>query len=211
MKELIEIQSKLKAPKSQVNKFGNYKYRNLDDINEAVKPLLAEQNCTLILSDNIEQVGERIYVKATATLTNSKNESVTVTAFAREAEFKKGMDDSQITGTASSYARKYALNGLFAIDDTKDADSMDNKTKAPQKKIPFKSFAELNRTLSSFAECVTNQDFETAKETAGEMSNAEKAYLLEYLQNNDFGGLDAIIAGVTFKQINEFLIELKGK
>lgn len=122
MKELIEIQAKLKAPKSRKNNFGNYNYRSCEDILEAVKPLLAEQGCTMTISDDIVEVGERIYVKATATISKGE-ESQTVTAFARESLSKKGMDDSQITGTASSYARKYALNGLFLIDDNKDADT----------------------------------------------------------------------------------------
>ena len=126
MKELIRIQKELKAPKGQLNKFGNYKYRSCEDILEAVKPLLKE--CVLTLSDEIVEVGGRIYVKATATLTESSESAIKISAFAREAETKKGMDDSQITGTASSYARKYALNGLFLIDDTKDADT-DEHTK----------------------------------------------------------------------------------
>ncbi|MBO5886638.1 MAG: ERF family protein [Bacteroidaceae bacterium] len=123
MKELNTIQSKLTAPKEQFNKFGNYKYRSCEDILKAVKPLLAETKCTLMLQDEVLLIGNRYYIKATATLTNSTGESVATTALAREDENKKGMDGSQITGASSSYARKYALNGLFAIDDTKDADA----------------------------------------------------------------------------------------
>lgn len=123
MKELIAIQSKLKAPKSQFNRFGNYKYRKAEDILEAVKPLLAEQGCTLVITDDIVMVGNRIYVKATATIKNGKGDTETTTGFAREEETKKGMDGSQITGASSSYARKYALNGLFAIDDNADSDT----------------------------------------------------------------------------------------
>lgn len=126
MKELIMIQQELKAPKTQRNNFGGYNYRSCEDILEAVKPLLAEQSCTLTITDEIVMVGERIYLKATATITNPEGVSVSTTAFAREPEQKKGMDESQISGMASSYARKYALNGLFCIDDTKDADTMDN-------------------------------------------------------------------------------------
>ena len=139
MKELIEIQNKLKAPKGRKNSFGNYNYRSCEDILEAVKPLLAEYECELTLTDDIVAVGERVYVKATATIHKSGEVDPTVvrpwesvTAYAREAETKKGMDDSQITGTASSYARKYALNGLFLIDDTKDADT-DEYTKQTRK------------------------------------------------------------------------------
>ena len=123
MKELITIQSELKAPKTQYNKFGGYKYRKAEDILEAVKPLLAKQICTLIITDDIVMVGSRIYVKATATIKNEKGEYETSTGWAREEETKKGMDGSQITGASSSYARKYALNGLFAIDDNADSDT----------------------------------------------------------------------------------------
>jgi hypothetical protein len=123
MKELIAIQSELKAPKSQFNKFGGYKYRKAEDILEAVKPLLNKQKCTLTITDDIVMVGNRIYVKATATIKNEKGECETTTGLAREEETKKGMDGSQITGASSSYARKYALNGLFAIDDNADSDT----------------------------------------------------------------------------------------
>ena len=123
MKELISIQSELKAPKTQVNRFGGYKYRKAEDILEAVKPLLAKQKCTLIITDDVVLIGNRIYVKATATIKNEKGECETTTGWAREEETKKGMDGSQITGASSSYARKYALNGLFAIDDNADSDT----------------------------------------------------------------------------------------
>jgi len=126
-RDLSDIQSKLKAPKNQYNNFGKYKYRNCEDILEAVKPLLKEYNISLIITDEILFVGGRYYIKATAKL--HKDEEMTtieVSAIAREPENKKGMDESQITGAASSYARKYALNGLFCIDDTKDPDSRDN-------------------------------------------------------------------------------------
>lgn len=123
MKELITIQSELKAPKSQFNKFGGYKYRKAEDILEAVKPLLAKQKCTLTITDDVVLIGNRIYVKATANIKNEKGECETTTGWAREEETKKGMDGSQITGASSSYARKYALNGLFAIDDNADSDT----------------------------------------------------------------------------------------
>lgn len=126
MKELITIQSELKAPKTQVNNFGGYKYRKAEDILEAVKPLLAKQKCTLIITDDIVMVGNRIYVKATATIRNEKGEVEEAIGWAREEETKKGMDASQITGASSSYARKYALNGLFAIDDNADYDTTNN-------------------------------------------------------------------------------------
>lgn len=122
MDALRKIQQELKAPKGQFNKFGGYHYRSAEDILEAVKPLLAKTKAELILSDEIVEVGGRVYVKATALLSDGEQQAK-VTAYAREPEDKKGMDASQITGTASSYARKYALNGLFLIDDTKDADT----------------------------------------------------------------------------------------
>lgn len=122
MNKLVKIQSELKAPKGNYNSFGKYKYRSCEDILEAVKPLLARENCTLTLQDDVILIGDRFYIKATASITDG-SETVSTTAFARESNEKKGMDDSQITGTASSYARKYALNGLFLIDDTKDADT----------------------------------------------------------------------------------------
>lgn len=123
MKELIAIQGELKAPKNQLNKFGGYHYRSAEDILEVVKPHLLKNDCILTISDTVEMLGGRFYVKATARLMNSAGEVIETTAYAREEESKKGMDSSQITGATSSYARKYALNGLFCIDDTKDADA----------------------------------------------------------------------------------------
>ena len=122
--KLLNIQTELKAPKGQYNSFGKYKYRSCEDILEAVKPICAKNKATLILSDRLENIGDRYYIKATATLIDVESgENLENTAYAREEAEKKGMDGSQITGTASSYARKYALNGLFNIDDTKDADT----------------------------------------------------------------------------------------
>ena len=123
---LQQIQQELKAPKGQRNSFGNYNYRSCEDILEALKPILAKHEAAIVLADEVMEIGGRVYVKATATLkTKDGNESAT--AFAREPQTKKGCDESQITGATSSYARKYALNGLFGIDDTKDADTMDNR------------------------------------------------------------------------------------
>ena len=121
---LMAVQAELKAPKGQHNSFGKYDYRSAEDIIEAVKPLLKDNGLFLTMSDDIVQIGDRYYVKATVSVTDIvTGESVQTSALAREAAQKKGMDESQVTGTASSYARKYALNGLFAIDDTKDADT----------------------------------------------------------------------------------------
>ena len=133
------IQTNLKAPKSQRNNFGNYNYRNCEDILEAVKPLLAEVKAVVTITDEIVLVGERYYVKATATLIDAEsneqycNKTIHNTAYAREEENKKGMDGSQVTGASSSYARKYALNGLFAIDDTKDSDTTNTGEKDDKK------------------------------------------------------------------------------
>ena len=124
--KLIEVQSKLKAPKNQLNDFARFKYRSCEDILEAVKPLLKEQGLSLIINDDIVLIGDRYYVKATVLLSDGVT-SVSNTAFAREDISKKGMDASQVTGATSSYARKYALNGLFLIDDNKDTDSNEYK------------------------------------------------------------------------------------
>ena len=135
MKELLEIQHKLVAKKSQRNDFGRYSYRSAEDILESVKPLLKDNNCVLTLTDDLKLIGDRYYVKATATITNLEKETVEVSAFAREALQQKGMSDGQITGSSSSYARKYALNGLLAIAENDDLDSKDN-TQEPIKRPP---------------------------------------------------------------------------
>lgn len=132
--KLLKIQTELKAPKNQFNSFGKYNYRSCEDILEGLKPLLDEYKATLIIADEIVQIGERYYVKATATLQDVESkEYIHTVAYAREDESKKGMDLAQVTGSTSSYARKYALNGLFAIDDTKDSDSMNTHGKEPTK------------------------------------------------------------------------------
>ena len=135
--KLVSIQSELKAPKGQLNKFGGYKYRSCEDILEALKPLLKQYALQLTITDDVVEVGGRIYVRATAFLSDGQS-AIETSAFAREAAEKKGMDDAQITGAASSYARKYALNGLFCIDDTKDADATNDhkeeKAIQPKKK-----------------------------------------------------------------------------
>ena len=132
--KLMAIQSELKAPKGQYNSYGKYNYRSCEDILEAVKPLLAKYKCTLTIHDDIALVGERYYIKATASLLDTESpESIGNVAYARESLDKKGMDDMQITGTASSYARKYCLNGLFLIDDTKDADVEESEEESNEK------------------------------------------------------------------------------
>lgn len=139
--KLAQVQQELKVPKSQYNEFGKYNYRNCEDILEAAKPICAAVKALVMLGDNIVEVGGRIYVQAVATFVDLESDlTITTAAYAREEETKKGMDASQVTGAASSYARKYALNGLFAIDDTKDSDTT-NKGDAPARK-PVKSISD---------------------------------------------------------------------
>jgi len=138
--KLCNIQTQLKAPKGQTNAFGGYRYRSAEDILEALKPLLGEYGCSLIIQDEIVDISNRVYVKATANIIDNDTDLVlSASAFAREAEVKKGMDDAQITGSASSYARKYALNGLFCIDDTKDADATNTHGKAAPRTAKVKT------------------------------------------------------------------------
>jgi hypothetical protein len=153
---LAQIQAELKAPKGNFNSFGKYKYRSCEDIVEAVKPILADLDCHLILSDDVVMVGDRIYIKATASIYKSSVMIGTATAFAREPLLKKGMDESQITGTASSYARKYALNGLLAIDDTKDADT-DEDTAKRNTPAP-KPAAQIEESIKRALHACTNID-----------------------------------------------------
>lgn len=133
--KISDIQMRLKAPKSQYNSFGKYNYRNCEDILEAVKPLLNEHKLYINISDTVEHVGDRYYIKATVTVSDGES-TITSQAYAREEESKKGMDGSQVTGASSSYARKYALNGMFAIDDTKDSDTTNTGGKEQPKEKP---------------------------------------------------------------------------
>ena len=158
MKELIlklnKIQGELNAPKNQRNNFGGYNYRSCEDILEAVKPLLKETGLVLTVSDEMVDVGGRIYVKATATITDGEH-NISNSAFAREAEAKKGMDEAQITGSASSYARKYALNGLFCIDDNKDPDATNThgKTEPKEEKQPSALDTYLEKARALYKYC----------------------------------------------------------
>lgn len=170
--KLIAIQSNLKAPKNQYNSFGKYSYRSAEDVLESLKPLLKETGCSLVISDEIIMIGDRVYVKATATLSDGKN-SISTSALAREETEKKGMDGAQITGAASSYARKYALNGLFCIDDTKDPDSTNQHGKDEQ------SIAKPIAKPVSKPQDTTKHDIEQAKKA------------LE--QCNDNASVDAVV------------------
>jgi hypothetical protein len=163
--KLANVQSALKAPKGQYNSFGKYKYRSCEDIVESVKPLLKQNGLLLNLTDSIVLIGDRYYVKATAIIIDTADGNmISVEAYAREEESKKGMDGSQVTGASSSYARKYALNGIFAIDDTKDSDSTNtgdeppkDQPKAPQKKLSPRDqliarLKELNISVNAYAQ-----------------------------------------------------------
>lgn len=193
---ISKIQAELKAPKGQLNKFGNYRYRSAEDIIEAVKPLLAKYNYYLLLGDEIIAIENRIYVKATAAIMNEDNQQIArVTAWAREEEMKKGMDAAQITGSASSYARKYALNGLFAIDDTKDADA----TNTHQDEITEEERMYLITLLET-----TSYDDETKDKLAYKVNNitTKEQYqkALGSLQMNQIADKDRISMGMNYNQ-----------
>lgn len=185
--QLLEVQKKLKAPKGQYNSFGKYNYRSCEDILEAVKPLLSDLKLSLMLSDEIVLSGDWHYIKASAILRNEEGEEIRVVSYARESQSKKGMDESQITGTASSYARKYALNGLFLIDDTKDADtdeykkSTDRPTEKPKEYIceecgkPITPFKTLKGEIIGVEALVANTKARYKKALCAECSIKAKA------------------------------------
>lgn len=190
--KLMNIQQELKAPKGQYNDFGKYKYRSCEDILESVKPLLEKYKVTIILTDKLEQIGERYYIKAKAILIDTEtNNSIENTAYAREEETKKGMDGSQITGTSSSYARKYALNGLLLIDDTKDADTDE--------------FAKENNKGK------TKEESKEKKITAGQLKVLSKLYtgdnLVKLLELNKIDKLE----DMSMEKANEIILKLKKK
>lgn len=164
---LSHIQVELKAPKNLYNSFGKYKYRNAESILEAAKPLCAKHGCTMTVSDEVILIGSRYYIKATATVQDKDGNAASTTALAREDETKKGMDGAQITGTASSYARKYALNGLFCIDDTKDPDSDEN---------PNQTTAEPQRdTNAAAARLAARAECQRAVKSYCQKNNADEA------------------------------------
>lgn len=168
MKELVKIQTELKANKDLFNSFGGYGYRSAESILEAVKPLLKETGCTITISDDIVMVGDRIYVKATATIKNGAGDTENAVSFAREALTKKGMDDSQVTGAASSYARKYALCGLLAIDDRRDADAV-GKGPNPIEENKLKS--EFTTAKKKMDGCKFKEDLITLNEKCHDLWN----------------------------------------
>ena len=205
--KLLAIQTKLKAPKGQYNSFGKYSYRSAEDILEAVKPLNAEQGVLLTITDEIKEVGWRIYVVATATVSDGTDE-LKVSAFAREPENKKGMDDSQITGATSSYARKYALNGLYAIDDHKDADTDEHKQQqenAPKKQQGQKQQAkepteqELHEIVEKYARNI-------------EALGVDRAKLIEYVCNkHNVGNLFDLKPNVLVGELKAIYLNKKQK
>ena len=172
IKNLVNIQNELKAPKSNFNSFGKYRYRSAEDILTAVKPLLAKYSCTMTITDEVVFIGGRFYIKATATITDEEGNTESVSAFAREDESKKGMDGSQITGTASSYSRKYCLNGMFLIDDTKDADTDEFHNQTQDTKL---TKAYLKQHGSERIGGDEIQKLRTACINAGEKMSLEKA------------------------------------
>ena len=203
LKVLTEIQTKLKAPKGNYNSFGKYHYRSAEDILEAAKPLLSEYQATLLLTDEIVLVGSRFYVKAKAVF-HLDDESVSVSAMAREDESKKGMDGSQVTGAASSYARKYALNGLFLIDDNKDADTdeykntQNNSPENPAHQRFVMTETQFNQIMNGIAEI--------AQISKGDQNNIQKA-VLQAVQSTNIADFDQM----QFAGAVEYLKALKVK
>ena len=190
--KLMNIHKELKAPKGQYNSFGKYKYKSCEDILESVKPLLEKYKVTIILTDKLEQIGERYYIRAMAILFDTESDnSIENTAYAREEETKKGMDGSQITGTSSSYARKYALNGLLLIDDTKDADTDE--------------FAKENNKGK------TKEEPKEKKITPGQLKVLSKLYtgdnLVKLLELNNLEKLE----DMSMEKANEIILKLKKK
>ena len=216
--KLMHIQNELKAPKNLRNTFGGYNYRNAESILEALKPLLVKYGATVTITDNIEEIGGRIYVKSTATIWDADSTStysintngievstgaaLTVTAYAREAETKKGMDDAQVTGATSSYARKYALNGLFLLDDTEDVDSEAYQAQAkpePQKAQPKKTTKKAEPKKEEPKPLTEAELLFLSQRYSGE--NLEK--LLEYFKIDDISQIEPAAGRALIKKIQE--------
>lgn len=214
MQKLLNIQRDLKAPKSQYNSFGKYNYRNCEDILEAVKPLCSREGACLTISDEVVQIGERYYIKATAALYDSKTgeEINHVTAYAREEAEKKGMDGSQVTGAASSYARKYALNGLFDIDDTKDADSEDKGSQGSKSGDSGAKAAPAGKQTSGAQKSAQSDEdklkaamamemtIKNTKYKLGEMSQEQLLYIKNNAKVEKFQEAAAMILSHRFKE-----------
>ena len=211
--KLLAIQTKLKAPKGQYNSFGSYSYRSAEDILEAVKPLNAEHGVLLTITDEIKEVGGRIYVVATATVSDG-TDTLQVSAFAREPENKKGMDESQITGATSSYARKYALNGLYAIDDNKDADTDEHKQQqenAPKKQQPQKQQQKQQQQEKGFTEQELHELVEKYVRNI-EALGVERAKLIEFVCNkHSVGNLFDLKPNVLVGELKAIYLNKKGQ
>ena len=179
-KKLAKIQKELKAPKNQFNKFGGYKYRSCEDILEAVKPLL--DGAVLIISDEIDCIGERYYIRATAILSDGE-EKIEVQAYAREPDVRKGMDAAQVTGASSSYARKYALNGLFCIEDTKDPDSTHKENGEKPQEAPPKKQAPSKGKKLPLSDAQNKKFYAMCKQK--EWSDEEISEFREWLKSRD--------------------------
>lgn len=211
--KLLAIQTKLKAPKGQYNSFGKYSYRSAEDILEAVKPLNAEQGVLLTITDEIKEVGGRVYVVATATVSDGTDE-LKVSAFAREPENKKGMDESQITGATSSYARKYALNGLYAIDDNKDADTDEHKHQqdnAPKKQQAQKQQQKQQQQEQGFTEKELHELVEKYVRNI-EALGVDRAKLIEFVCNkHSVGNLFDLKPNVLVGELKAIYLNKKGQ
>lgn len=211
--KLLAIQTKLKAPKGQYNKFGNFNYRSAEDILEAVKPLNAEQGVLLTITDEIKEIGGRVYVVATATVSDG-TDTLQVSAFAREPENKKGMDESQITGATSSYARKYALNGLYAIDDNKDADTDEHKQQqdnAPKKQQAQKQQQKQQQQEQGFTEQELHELVEKYVRNI-EALGVDRAKLIEFVCNkHSVGNLFDLKPNVLVGELKAIYLNKKGQ
>jgi len=210
--KLLAIQTKLKAPKGQYNSFGKYSYRSAEDILEAVKPLNAEQGVLLTITDEIKEIGGRVYVVATATVSDG-TDTLQVSAFAREPENKKGMDESQITGATSSYARKYALNGLYAIDDNKDADTDEHKQQ--QENSPKKQPAQKQQHKQQQEQGFTEQELHELVEKYVrniEALGVDRAKLIEFVCNkHSVGNLFDLKPNVLVGELKAIYLNKKGQ
>ena len=206
-KKLMRIQSDLKAPKGQKNAFGGYKYRSCEDILEAVKPLLRREEMILIISDEIVSVEGRVYIKATATVSDGIT-FMKAEALAREADTKKGMDPSQVTGATSSYARKYALNGLFCIDDTKDADT-DAYTKQTQEKEKKPDFGSASKPEPQQTESDQPFNIEEPEEESAELRGLRELMKKDKITEDQvlgaFKGKFSAIENIDKKSINDLI------
>ena len=199
--KLSRIQTTLKAPKNLYNKFGKYKYRNAEGICEAVKPYLEQNKCYMVLKDDMLELGGRFYIRATATLYDTESDDcIKATAFAREAESKKGMDESQITGAASSYARKYALNGLFLLDDTKDADSNEYSEQGKENTDENKEAEQRQVELSKISEIKVKSLEERFRKEGIELSKLMRLYKVSSLSD---------LSELQFRNINDHWEDIK--